>query len=76
MEENLTIDELQLLLTAIREKERREQKFAAALKGIDLEDEGPKTKFDEVKERVNRRLRGETEEAVADELPGFLIQTE
>lgn len=72
MEDSLSLPELEALLEAIRQKESREQRFAAALKGIDLDADEEKSKFDEVQERVNARLRGESTE----EFPGFMIKTE
>lgn len=74
MEEEISLPELKALLNAIREKERREQKFAAALKGVDLDEDQPKNdKFEEVKQRVNKRLKGEDD---LGDLPGFIIKTE
>lgn len=75
MEEEISLPELQALLRAVRDKERRQQKFAAALKGIDLDEDPQNDKFEEVKQRVNKRLRGENPDELGN-LPGFLIKTE
>ena len=52
--------ELTAILEASRDKERREQKFLAALQGVDLDDDSPETDsikaFEEVKERVMNRI--------------------
>lgn len=61
LEESLSLPELQIILTASREKEHRHHKFLAALKGVDL-DEGQSTakeKFDEIQSRVNAKLHGD-----------------
>ncbi|UUG69565.1 tail assembly chaperone [Streptomyces phage Sham] len=67
IEENLTLDELQAILEASRDQEYRRQKFAAALKGIDLDaqkkDSGDSS-FEEVKRRAEAKLRGVSEEEV------------
>jgi hypothetical protein len=68
MEENLTIQELEAILDASREQEYSRQKFAAALKGIDL-DEGKNKRdgsdtptFEDIKRRAEAQARGVTEE--------------
>lgn len=55
LEENLSLPELQLILDSYREVKHRDNKFAAALKGIDL-DEGSQSenqrRLDEIKRKV------------------------
>lgn len=64
MEENLTLAEMEAILDASRDQERSRQKFAAALKGVDL-DEGQKdTSFEDVKRRAEAKARGVSEEQV------------
>ncbi len=67
LEESLSLPELEAILTASREKEEREHRFMAALKGIDL-DEGAKDSAQEAFERSQRRaeaiLRGESLDSV------------
>lgn len=70
MEESLTLDELTSIINAMREKEKRERQFHAAIQGIDLDkesegggdDELPT--IDEVKARAMARLSGNDERAV------------
>lgn len=66
IEENLSLDELQAILEASRDQEYRRQKFAAALKGVDLDAASKSTteSFDEVKRRAEAKLRGVSEEEV------------
>ena len=61
LEECLTLQELEKIVAAAREQEVRQNKFLAALKGIDLEegDSGGTSKFEEVEERVQSRIRQE-----------------
>jgi hypothetical protein len=61
LEEHLNLDELNLLVKAIHDREFRRNRFAAALKGHDLPDPNradPKAKFEEIKARANARLAG------------------
>jgi transcriptional regulator NrdR family protein len=63
----LNLDELQSILEASREQEYNRQKFAAALKGIDLDAQSNKSNdssFEEVKRRAEASLRGISEEEV------------
>jgi hypothetical protein len=59
MEELLTIEELQAIVEAGREKEHRGYKFAASLKGIDL-DEGNSEHptLQDIQDRVDAKLAG------------------
>ena len=60
LEESISMPELTAILEASRDKERREQKFLAALQGVDLDDDSEETDsvraFEEVKERVMNRI--------------------
>lgn len=80
MEECLTLSELQLILDAEREKQERQQKFAAALKGVDLDeamkDNGEGDNFDKVKIKAEAQLSGKTEEQVVFDMVGIDIETE
>lgn len=61
LEEHLTRQELVVMLEKARDKLHDEQRFLAALKGIDL-DEGKTSKFDEIKARAEAKARGISEE--------------
>lgn len=61
MESKLNIFELQLLLDTMRKRDHDARKFAAALKGIDL-DKGSTERFDELKRRAQAKARGQDEE--------------
>lgn len=68
LEENLSIQEVEVLLDASRAREYEKQKFAAALKGIDLDEQSGKTgnadtpSFDDIKRRAEAKARGVSEE--------------
>lgn len=49
------------MLATAREQKYMDQKFAAALKGIDL-DEGKDTEFEEIKSRAYAKAQGVSEE--------------
>ena len=59
MEESLTLEELYLLLKVHQEGEYSRRKFAAALKGIDLDEEGgsgSESRFDEIRAEADAIL--------------------
>lgn len=60
VEESLSLPELEVIATAAREKEMRHNKFLAALKGIDLDDEGDSAaeKVEEMKRRIELERYG------------------
>jgi hypothetical protein len=60
MEENLSLAELEKLLESKRDQDFQNKKFAAALKGVDLDEPGDKESatFEEVKRRADAKLRG------------------
>lgn len=55
LEDCLSLGEINLLVKAEREKDARAKKFAAALKGINLEDDA-KDKFEEIKKRADEKI--------------------
>ena len=62
LEESLCLEELQAILQAGRDKEYRQMKFMAALKGVDLDKQAGQDAADrvnQIKERVAARQRGE-----------------
>ena len=78
MENNLCLAELEAILDASREREFRQQKFAAALKGVDLGEPDGKDvpTFDDIKNRAKAKLAGKSEEEVSLEEIGFAVETE
>jgi len=65
IEENLNLDEVRIILGAAREQEYSRQKFAAALKGVDLDaTRGSDTSFEDVKRRAEAKVRGVSEEQI------------
>ena len=59
------MDELQEILTAARDREHRQNKFTAALKGVDI-DKGIESEMtvEDVKRRIEARRTGKTEEQI------------
>ena len=79
LEESLSLPELEVILAASREKEHREHKFLAALKGIDLDEDAnneAKNKFEEVQRRVQAKLHGGNEKQLEMDIFGLDIETE
>jgi hypothetical protein len=68
IEENLTLKEVEVILEASREQEYNRQKFAAALKGVDLDENRGKNDdtptFEDIKRRAEAKTRGVSEEVV------------
>ena len=65
LEDNLTLGELEILLSKAREVEHDRQRFAASLKGIDLDkgdEESAEERFERVKRRAQAKLAGMSEE--------------
>jgi len=75
MEAKLTIDELYTLHSAVHRAEHRRNKFAAALKGINL-DEGETTKFDEIEAQARAELSGMSEQEFNFDMMGITIDDE
>lgn len=78
LEESLSLPELQAILDASREREHRERKFMAALKGVDLdgEENNAKEKFDEVQRRAQAKLTGKSEQQLEMDDFGLDIEEE
>lgn len=77
LEENITLQELEKILDASREKKHQENKFMAALKGINIdEDVNAKDKFDEVSRRAEARLSGKSTEELEFASFGIDFDTE
>jgi hypothetical protein len=75
MEDSLTLDELYLLRNALYEAEHRRNKFAAALKGIDIdEDSESSSDFEEVQRRVQADLGGKSEQEFVFDMIGIEIE--
>ena len=66
IEENLTLKELEVILQAARDQEYSRQKFAAALKGVNLDESktsGDKElTFEDIKRRAQAKVTGISEE--------------
>lgn len=65
LEEKITLPELELIMKSIHKKEDQNRRFAAALKGIQLEEGDSNERFEEVKRRAKARLSGKSEEELS-----------
>lgn len=77
VEEVLTVEELELILSKVRDAEHERQKFAAALKGVNLDEisnEEAEASFDEIKRRAEAKLAGKSEEQLAFEELGIDVE--
>jgi hypothetical protein len=71
MEIKLTLDELRAIIDASREKEQRQQRFAAAIQGIDIDKDKDDSAVDRVKQRVAAKLQKKSQEQVRMESVGL-----
>jgi len=65
LEESLSVEELQELATAAYDMEYRKMRFAASLKGIDLDKETKQqngSSFDQIRLKAEAKLAGKDEE--------------
>ena len=78
MEINLSLPELEAILEAGRRQNHNRNKFAAALKGISLDDneEPSQDKFDAIERRANAKAAGVSEEAYEFSDLGIGVETE
>lgn len=79
LEAKLTLEELELILDKSREKEYQHQKFLAALKGIDLDEQSggdARTEVERIKARAEARLRGEDPDKSELESLGIEVEVE
>jgi hypothetical protein len=62
MEESISLPELNAIIKALRNKEKERQKFELAVhKNVDLDELEAKSKFENVKQRVEDKTKGEQE---------------
>ena len=73
IEEALTLDELMLLYGTITDKINEDRRFAASLKGIDLDGGGSEksSSFEEVERRAQAKLAGKSEDELEFSDIGF-----
>jgi hypothetical protein len=74
LEENLSLDDLEVLLIKTRDVEKDRQRFMAAMQGIDLDEKKSeqKDKYEEIVRRAEARRLGKSVEEL--ELEEFGIQ--
>lgn len=77
MEDDLTLDELYLLIDSDRKKEHRNNKFLAAVQGIDLDDDPQKDDaFERVKAKAAADLAGKTEQEMVFDYIGIEVESD
>lgn len=77
LEENVTMNELERMLTAARDIEHQQRKFQAAMKGVNLDDnKSSKSTFEEIEERAKARAAGKSPEELSLEEVGIAYAEE
>jgi hypothetical protein len=74
MEDDLTLEELYLLVDGMHRTEHRRNKFMAALNGVDLDEGAKNADFEKVKQRADAALAGRTEEQQIFDIIGIEIE--
>lgn len=76
MENKLSLDELEAIISASRDREKRNQEFFAAIQGIDLNEGQANTDFEAVKRRAEAKLNGVDEEEYELDMAGIDFETD
>ena len=79
LEESICLEELEAILSASRDREHRQNKFMAALKGIDIDKEiggSAKDKVEEMKQRLAAKQAGKSEDHFEIEQFGLDVEVE
>lgn len=79
LEMHINLDELKFILDAARERDHRNQRFMAAIQGIDIDKgakEDAKEKFEAVQQRVTARLQGKSIEQLEYDELGLDVEIE
>lgn len=76
LEENLCLEELNAILNAAREQRYEQNKFLAALKGIRMDEDDAKTRFEEAKRKAEGVLAGKSGLEADVHGLGFGVETE
>lgn len=76
MEENLTLDELYLLLEAGHRATHDKRRFLAAMQGVDLDAGIEDTSFRDVELRAKAELAGKSEQEYVFDLIGIEVETD
>lgn len=75
----ITLEELNAILNAAREKEHNRNRFMAAIQGIDIDKDQKdevKNRFEKVQQRVQARLQGKSEEQLEYDELGLEVEVE
>lgn len=67
LENSISLDELNAILTAHHDQIRSQQRFTAALKGIDIDENDTEDRFEKAKRRAQAKLAGKSDEEIARE---------
>lgn len=74
MEDELTLEELYLLMETEQDREYRRNKFAAALQGVDLDENKKNSDFEQVKQRAAAALAGKSESEYVFDMIGIEVE--
>lgn len=78
MEDNITIEELYALQAALYRQEHRRNRFAAALKGVDLDKESATEEedpFERIKRKAEAELAGKSEQEFIFDMIGIEVDS-
>ena len=76
LEDNLTLDELNAILETQSELDMNNKRFAASLKGINLDEYSSNDRFEEIERRALAKARGMSKEKFELESFGISLESE
>lgn len=76
MEDELTLDELYLLIESDYRRERRHNKMLAAVNGVNLEDDDKNDAFEKIKAKAQAKLAGRSEQEMTFDLIGIKVESD
>lgn len=74
MEDELTLDELYVLLNSMHDRNYSEHKFLAALQGVDLDDNRKNGDFERIKMQAQAELAGKSEQEFVFDMIGIQME--
>lgn len=76
MEDELTLEELYLLVDSDYRREHRRNKMLAAVNGIDLDENNKDEAFEKIKAKAQAELTGKSEEELVFDFVGIQVESD
>jgi hypothetical protein len=76
MEATLTLEELYLLIDAMRRREHEHKRFLGLLQGVDIDEGKEEAEFERIKMKAEADLAGKSEEEFTFESIGIVFESD